>query len=64
MAGFACPFTKPSLPIKCMLYAHTLMAPEALSPTVGLANVYPLFLPQRVVTLWFVWDYYISRGQL
>lgn len=38
--GFACPFTKPSLPIKCILYAHTLMAPEALSPTGCLTNVY------------------------
>ena len=62
--AFACPFTKTSLSVYHTLYANILMAHEALSPVVVASLTYTPLLPQCVVSLKFVRDYYISRGQL
>lgn len=63
LIGCTCPFTTHCLPINCALCTNTLMAFEPLSPAVVVSLTHTLLLPQCVVSLWFVWDYYISRGQ-
>lgn len=59
--GFAYRFTKTSLPVHCTPDTNSPMAVGALSPTVVVSLTDTLFPPQWVVSLYFVWEYYISR---